>query len=260
MSWSRAGRTDKGAHAVGQFIGLKMVLHNDDADPDPMVARVNAELARGAHAVRILAVARATNGFCAHSGCSSREYEYLLPACALRPAGSAHGDGTTAPTAAELERLRGLLAQLEGTHSFHNLSDGKLTPGDKQAQRYIKGTSVGEPVRGCRRRRRDDAANALTPPTASAKRPTSSRCAPRPVLFAAPDPQDGGAHRRRRARRRARGGDHHHLTARARRALPVRRAARSLRRCRYEQYERRRPADKPSLHFDDAAVAAQDAF
>ena len=147
VSWSRAGRTDKGVHAVGQLIGLKMVLHNDDADPDPMVARVNAELARGAHAVRILAVARATNGFCAHSGCSSREYEYLLPACALRPAGSAHGDGTTAPTAAELERLRGLLAQLEGTHSFHNLSDGKLTLGDKQAQRYIKGTSVGEHVR-----------------------------------------------------------------------------------------------------------------
>ena len=34
----------------------------------------------------------------------------------------------------------------------------------------------------------------------------------------------------------------------------------TLRRCWYEQYERRRPADKPSLHFDDAAVAAQDAF
>ena len=45
VSWSRAGRTDKGVHAVGQLIGLKMVLHNDDADPDPMVARVNAELA-----------------------------------------------------------------------------------------------------------------------------------------------------------------------------------------------------------------------
>ena len=103
MSWSRAAATR--ASRVGQLIGLKMVLHNDDADPDPMVARVNAELARDAHAVRILAVARATAAS-RDSGCSSREYEYLLPACALRPAGSAHGDGTTAPTAAELERLR----------------------------------------------------------------------------------------------------------------------------------------------------------
>ena len=261
VSWSRAGRTDKGVHAVGQLIGLKMVLHNDDADPDPMVARVNAELARGAHAVRILAVARATNGFCAHSGCSSREYEYLLPACALRPAGSAHGDGTTAPTAAELERLRGLLAKLEGTHSFHNLSDGKLTPGDKQAQRYIKGTSVGEPVRVA-------AAGSDAVDATDAADGVGEAAYFVPVRFHG---QSFLLHQIRKmvalivavARGDApEAAIHHHLTAaRAGRALPLAPGcALTLRRCWYEQYERRRPADKPSLHFDDAAVAAQDAF
>ena len=261
VSWSRAGRTDKGVHAVGQLIGLKMVLHNDDADPDPMVARVNAELARGAHAVRILAVARATNGFCAHSGCSSREYEYLLPACALRPAGSAHGDGTTAPTAAELERLRGLLAQLEGTHSFHNLSDGKLTPGDKQAQRYIKGTSVGEPVRVA-------AAGSDAVDATDAADGVGEAAYFVPVRFHG---QSFLLHQIRKmvalivavARGDApEAAIHHHLTAaRAGRALPLAPGcALTLRRCWYEQYERRRPADKPSLHFDAAAVAAQDAF
>ena len=40
VSWSRAGRTDKGVHAVGQVIGLKCVL-----SPEPMLDRINAELA-----------------------------------------------------------------------------------------------------------------------------------------------------------------------------------------------------------------------
>ena len=79
VSWSRAGRTDKGVHAVGQIIGAKLV----GLDLEALRSRVNDEL-EGSE-VRVLGLERATQGFCAHTMCSSREYEYLLPAYVLRP-------------------------------------------------------------------------------------------------------------------------------------------------------------------------------
>eukprot|EP00966_Prymnesium_polylepis_P152418 3520727-Prymnesium_polylepis.1 len=82
VSWSRAGRTDKGVHAVGQIIGLKLMLH-----PEPMIERINSELE--GEAIRILGCERVINSFCAHTHCEAREYEYVLPAYALRPPPSA---------------------------------------------------------------------------------------------------------------------------------------------------------------------------
>ena len=97
ISWSRAGRTDKGVHAVGQVISAKLVL-----TPEPMVERINERLSGSG--VRVLGCERTSNGFCAHTLCSSREYEYMLPAYCLRPRADA------APPSAPLDasvRARG---------------------------------------------------------------------------------------------------------------------------------------------------------
>ena len=50
---------------------------------EPLLNRINQEL-EGSE-IRVLGLERATQGFCAHTMCSSREYEYLLPTYVLRP-------------------------------------------------------------------------------------------------------------------------------------------------------------------------------
>ena len=212
ISWSNAGRTDKGVHAVGQIISCKIIL-----EPSPMIERVNEQLAGSG--IRVLGCERATNSFCAHTSCSSREYEYLIPLYCLRPPPSndactrasngasngasncesastgssdsvSNGASTASPpkmvpaqreaqgeeeapdaqrvrpreevplTDAERVRLKGLLKRLEGTHYFHNLADFKQTDfqhGDASAnsaashahlpasaQRYMLSIDVGD--------------------------------------------------------------------------------------------------------------------
>ena len=174
VSWSRAGRTDKGVHALGQIISLKMVLA-----PEPMLERINAQLE--GHAIRVLDYVRTNNNFCAHTACSSREYEYLLPVSVLlgdehdAVAAAAVATGSSAVPAAEsaaaaaaadsaesasaapspppppvseeaLDKLRALLRQYEGTHSFHNFTDPKVEPTDKSASRYMISFTTAPPV------------------------------------------------------------------------------------------------------------------
>ena len=170
ISWSRAGRTDKGVHAVGQIIGCKLVLQ-----PEPMLDRINEQLGE-ASGIKVLGVERATAGFCAHTLCSSREYEYLLPVYMLRPpppalaeapaadeSGGAPSSSSLSAAAAastplseeESERLRRLLAQLQGTHPFHNFTDvgklgrdergEKLKSDHRSATRYIKSLRADAP-------------------------------------------------------------------------------------------------------------------
>ena len=99
VSWSRAGRTDKGVHAVGQIIGVKLV----GLDHEQLLDRINHELVGSE--VRVLGLERVTQGFCAHTMCSSREYEYLLPTYVLRPSrpAAAVANGAAAAAAAEAD-------------------------------------------------------------------------------------------------------------------------------------------------------------
>lgn len=92
----RACRTDKGVHAAGQVVSLKMLvkMHNSsctseetvlsEADAlDATVGRLNALLPRD---IRVFAIRRTANSFHAKERCDSRFYEYLLPTYALAPA------------------------------------------------------------------------------------------------------------------------------------------------------------------------------
>ncbi|KAL6942400.1 hypothetical protein ACO0QE_003575 [Hanseniaspora vineae] len=74
-SLQRAARTDKGVHAGGNVISMKLIIE----DPD-IKDKINACLPEG---VRIWNIQRVCNGFDSKNACSSRIYEYLLPTYAL---------------------------------------------------------------------------------------------------------------------------------------------------------------------------------
>ena len=148
ISWSRSGRTDKGVHALGQVISCKLIL-----SPEGLIERVNNLLS--GTGISVLGLERVSNNFCAHTMCSSREYEYLLPARVLRTNaitdGSDHPPGCGANADAPLSeeesaRLLNLFKSYEGTHFFHNFADGKIAHTDGQARRYMMELTLGEPL------------------------------------------------------------------------------------------------------------------
>jgi tRNA pseudouridine(38-40) synthase len=78
VKWSSASRTDKGVHAAACVCTVKLLVPPSD---DVMIPRAtldawNANLPPD---IRILAALRAPKNGRAHSMCSLREYEYLLP-------------------------------------------------------------------------------------------------------------------------------------------------------------------------------------
>ena len=136
LSWSRAARTDKGVSAVGQVVGVKLVV-----DPPGVVERINAALPAN---FRCFGVTRTTNGFSAKNMCDRRRYRYILPEWALLPPGSCGGGHVCAappelpavPPNASLESLNRVLAQFVGTYSFHNFTP-RARFGDGNVKRYI---------------------------------------------------------------------------------------------------------------------------
>lgn len=77
-SFLRAARTDKGVHAAGNVVSLKMIIE----DPD-IVARVNGFLP---DQIRVWGFTRTNRAFECRKVCSSRVYEYVLPTyCLMNP-------------------------------------------------------------------------------------------------------------------------------------------------------------------------------
>ena len=73
----RAARTDKGVHAAGNVISLKLIIE----DPE-ILAKINEKLP---DQIRIWGIQRVTKSFDCRKMCSSRVYEYLLPTYSLLP-------------------------------------------------------------------------------------------------------------------------------------------------------------------------------
>ncbi|RDA92064.1 hypothetical protein CP533_0981, partial [Ophiocordyceps camponoti-saundersi (nom. inval.)] len=76
-SLARCARTDKGVHAAGNVISLKLII--EDAD---VVANINAHLP---DQIRVWGIQRTNNTFNCYQYCDSRWYEYLLPSYCLLP-------------------------------------------------------------------------------------------------------------------------------------------------------------------------------
>ena len=74
----RCARTDKGVHAAGNLISLKLIIEDVD-----VVEKINSNLPPE---IRVWGIVRTTNGFNCYSACDSRMYEYLIPThCFLPP-------------------------------------------------------------------------------------------------------------------------------------------------------------------------------
>lgn len=106
--YSRCGRTDKGVHAAGNYIALKLRKKpgkasdvEGPADEFDYVAMLNGVLPAD---IRILAAMRAPPGFHARFSCLYRAYEYFFPHC---------GE--------DLDRMREAAQYLVGEHDFSNL-------------------------------------------------------------------------------------------------------------------------------------------
>ncbi|RPB02019.1 pseudouridine synthase [Choiromyces venosus 120613-1] len=74
----RCARTDKGVHAVGNVISLKLIIE----DPD-IIEKINYHLPEQ---IRVWGIVRTVGSFSSYQQCDSRRYEYLVPShCFLPP-------------------------------------------------------------------------------------------------------------------------------------------------------------------------------
>ncbi|KAI1751485.1 pseudouridine synthase [Xylaria castorea] len=76
-SFVRCARTDKGVHAAGNMVSLKLIIE----DPD-IVQKINENLPPQ---IRVWGIQRTNNPFSCYVSCDSRWYEYLLPSYCLLP-------------------------------------------------------------------------------------------------------------------------------------------------------------------------------
>ena len=73
----RCARTDKGVHAAGNLISLKLIIEDQE-----IVEKINKNLTPQ---IRVFGVERTNGSFSAYQFCDSRIYEYIIPTHAFAP-------------------------------------------------------------------------------------------------------------------------------------------------------------------------------
>ncbi|TKX24365.1 tRNA pseudouridine synthase-1 [Elsinoe australis] len=73
----RCARTDKGVHAAGNMISLKLIVEDED-----IVQKINEHLSPQ---IRVWGIERTVGSFSCYQACDSRWYEYLIPSHAFIP-------------------------------------------------------------------------------------------------------------------------------------------------------------------------------
>ncbi|AEO68656.1 uncharacterized protein THITE_2118253 [Thermothielavioides terrestris NRRL 8126] len=112
----RCARTDKGVHAAGNVLSLKLIVEDED-----VVDRINQHLPEQ---IRVWGIQRTNNGFSCYQACDSRWYEYLMPSYALLPpqphsflgkklAESAREKGVAAEYTSRLDDVAGFWEEVE---------------------------------------------------------------------------------------------------------------------------------------------------
>lgn len=171
-NWMRCARTDKGVHAAGNVLSLKMQI----IDGCDMVERINSHLPKQ---IRVWGYIPVINSFNPKNLCDSRIYEYLLPTYALMDPTKAdltdekvreddlmlcnnnredpiikYARRNTPEQIAErhayrapkerVEKLRNAMKVFEKSHNFHNYTIGKGFK-DPSAKRFMIDITVSEP-------------------------------------------------------------------------------------------------------------------
>ncbi|KAF1847408.1 tRNA pseudouridine synthase-like protein [Cucurbitaria berberidis CBS 394.84] len=73
----RCARTDKGVHAAGNVVSLKLIIEEDD-----IVEKINSHLSEQ---IRVWGIQRTIGSFSCYQACDSRWYEYLIPTHSFLP-------------------------------------------------------------------------------------------------------------------------------------------------------------------------------
>jgi tRNA pseudouridine38-40 synthase len=73
----RCARTDKGVHAAGNVVSLKLIIEEDD-----IVEKINSHLS---DQIRVWGIQRTIGSFSCYQACDSRWYEYLIPTHSFLP-------------------------------------------------------------------------------------------------------------------------------------------------------------------------------
>lgn len=76
-SLARCARTDKGVHAAGNVISLKLIIEEED-----IIEKINEALPAQ---IRVWGIQRTNNSYNCYQYCDSRWYEYLMPSYCLLP-------------------------------------------------------------------------------------------------------------------------------------------------------------------------------
>ena len=118
----RCARTDRGVHAAGNVVSLKLIVE----DPD-IVKKINDNLNPQ---IRVWGYETVTKGFSCYQLCDSRMYEYLIPThCFLPPHPSTHLGKKTVQLAEEKGDMEGFLARQEGVMDFwQNIDENEIKP------------------------------------------------------------------------------------------------------------------------------------
>ncbi|KAG0253695.1 tRNA pseudouridine synthase 1 [Mortierella polycephala] len=172
VSMMRSARTDKGVHAAGNVVSLKMIV-----DVEDIIGKINACLPEQ---IRLFGYVRTLNSFNARTLCDSRVYEYLLPTYVFLPRPPLPERSETATTTAVLRedapegslawdqnvhistpeemaekrkyrideatlaKVREGFASYIGTKNFHNFTIGKNFK-EKSCQRFMMKFDVSDP-------------------------------------------------------------------------------------------------------------------
>lgn len=101
VSLMRCARTDKGVHAAGNVLSLKLIIEDED-----VVEKVNSHLPPQ---IRVWGIQRTNKGFSCYQSCDSRWYEYLLPSYSLLPP---HPDSFLGQKIAQFAEEKGVVEEL----------------------------------------------------------------------------------------------------------------------------------------------------
>jgi tRNA pseudouridine38-40 synthase len=115
-SFARCARTDKGVHAAGNLISIKLIIE----DPD-IVDKINEKLSPQ---IRVWGIERTIGSFNCYQACDSRWYEYLIPThCFLPPHPHSYLGQKLVELAEDANDLKGYRSRQEEVADFWEQTD-----------------------------------------------------------------------------------------------------------------------------------------
>lgn len=118
-SFVRCARTDKGVHAAGNVISLKLIIE----DPD-IIEKINDALSPQ---IRVWGIERTIGSFSCYQACDSRWYEYLIPtSCYLPPHPKSYMGKKLVELAEEVGDSEGFNSRQEEVSGFWEDVEGRF--------------------------------------------------------------------------------------------------------------------------------------